>query len=97
MLSCMCFLFYICKLETWEEPVAQQGFLYYCLLIISFYVAAPIGRITFIIPLTYKIMGESMALKSKTKNPLLNKINCKQTQGNPLKGPAKRFTLPCGK
>lgn len=67
------------------------------LIISLFFVVAPIGKITFIVPLTYKIMAESMSLKSKTKNPLLNKINCKQTQGNPLKGPAKRFTLPCGK
>lgn len=91
----------MCKLETWEEPVAQQGFFvllssdYFTLLFYFF--RAPIGKITLIVPLTYEIMAESMSLKSKTKNPLLNKINCKQTQGNPLKGPAKRFTLPCGK
>lgn len=62
-----------------------------------FFFFASIGKTTFIILLTYKIMAESMSLKGKTKNPLLNKINCKQTWGNPLKSPTKRFTSPCGK
>lgn len=67
-----------------------------CIIILwlfhSFF-STPIGKITFIVPLTYKIMAESMSLKSKTKNPLLNKINCKQTQATLWK--ASPRDLPC--
>lgn len=86
----------MCKLKTWEEPVVHRGF---CVIVfsLSFFSAIEKKKTT---RRYFDLQDHSRQCvfeKVKQKNPLLNKINCKQTQGNPLKGPVKRFTLPCGK
>lgn len=74
MLSCICFPFYICELETLGEAVVRRGFLvllspdhFAFFYFFIFFAPIEVKKIRFIFPLTHKIMAESMSLKSKTK------------------------------